>query len=292
MRIIDIIRQKKTTLSFEIFPPKENLTIDYEAVVAELAKLRPDFISVTNSAGGGGAATFTLDVARGIKQNHGIESIMHLVCAGASKPDIQKKLLQASDCGIDNILALRGDKINEEGGACDFYHASDLIAAVDKKRFCVGAAAYPEGHVDAESLDADIGYLKLKVELGADFLTTQLFYDNAAFFRFRELLAKKAINAPILCGIMPVMSSSQVGRMIFMCGASIPGELVKILCKYENDSDGLIKAGIDYAARQINGLIREGVDGIHLYTMNKPQIAKSITAVIDRGGFSEGRPPQ
>jgi methylenetetrahydrofolate reductase (NADPH) len=277
MRISDIIKSKKTTLSFEIFPPKEGVVLDMDGILNGLTAVKPDFISVTSSAGGGGALAGTLDVARRIKNEFKTQSIMHLVCSGATREGIGGILKTAEESGIDNILALRGDRVDPDA---DFRHASELIGVIDKKKFCVGAAAYPEGHIDSPDLDADLEYLKQKTDLGADFLTTQLFFDNSLFFRFRESAKKKGIDAPILCGIMPILSKRQVSRMIFMCGASLPGEIVKILYRYENSAEDLIGAGIDYAAKQINELIENGADGIHIYTMNRPETAQKIVSKI------------
>jgi methylenetetrahydrofolate reductase (NADPH) len=277
MRIIDIIKEKKTTLSFEIFPPKEGVVLDMDGILGGLALLKPDFISVTSGAGGNGAFAETLNAARRIKDEFKTESIMHLVCSGATAEGIEGSLKKAEEFGIDNILALRGDRVEPNAA---FRHASELISVIDKKKFCVGAAAYPEGHIDSPNLDADLEYLKQKVDLGADFLTTQLFFDNSLFFKFREAAKKKGIEPPILCGIMPILSKQQVSRMIFMCGASLPGEIVKILYRYENNNEDLVKAGVDYAAKQIGELLENGVDGIHIYTMNRPEIAKRIVSRI------------
>jgi methylenetetrahydrofolate reductase (NADPH) len=279
MRIIDIIKRKKTTLSFEIFPPKEGVVLDMDGILGGLVALKPDFISVTSGAGGSGSAAETLGAVRRIKDEFQTESIMHLVCSGATREGIDGSLKKAEEFGIDNILALRGDRIEPNA---DFRHASELIEIIDKKKFCVGAAAYPEGHIDSIDFETDLEYLRQKVDLGADFLTTQLFFDNSLFFRFREAAKKRGIDSPILCGIMPILSKQQVSRMIFMCGTSLPGEIVKILYKYENNNEDLVNAGIDYAAKQINGLLENGVDGIHIYTMNRPEIAKKIVSKIGR----------
>ncbi|MDR2090975.1 MAG: methylenetetrahydrofolate reductase [Clostridiales bacterium] len=272
MKIIDIIKSKKPTLSFEIFPPKEGVVLNTDAILSGLTALKPDFISVTSGAGGGGGRG-TLDVAQRIKNEFKTESIMHLVCSGADGASIGDALGRAEAFGIDNVLALRGDRVEPNA---EFCHASDLIRVIDKRKFCVGAAAYPEGHIDSPSLNADLEYLKQKADLGADFFTTQLFFDNALFYNFREKARKNDIYTPILCGIMPILSKGQISRMIFMCGVSLPGEVVKILYKYENDEESLVKAGIEYAAKQIDGLIEHGAEGIHIYTMNKPEIAKKI----------------
>ncbi|MDR1906329.1 MAG: methylenetetrahydrofolate reductase [Clostridiales bacterium] len=276
MRISDIIKEKKSTLSFEIFPPKSDVALDMDYILGKLAALKPDFISVTNSAGGNGAASGTAEIARLIKTKYNTESIMHLVCSDATKADIEAKLATAENYGIDNILALRGDKVNRPDS--DFCYAKDLIKIIDGNKFCIGAAAYPEGHIDSPSLDADIEYLKQKVDSGADFLTTQLFFDNSLFFEFLEKIKKRGIDTYVLCGIMPVLSKAQINRMIFMCGVSLPGKMVKILNKYENSTDDLIKASIEYASVQIEELLKHGVDGIHIYTMNKPEIAERIIA--------------
>ena len=273
MRIDEILKKKKRTLSFEIFPPREGVPIDIAGTVKALTALKPDFISVTNSAGGSGGSG-TLEVAKLILDGYSTESIMHLVCSGATEESIDRQLDQAYKAGVRNILALRGDRVNASDSG--FFYAKDLIKRIDKSKFCVGAAAYPEGHIDALSLESDIERLKEKVLTGVSFLTTQLFFDNALFYKFREAIARKGIAVPVLCGIMPVMSKSQISKMIFMCGASLPGEVIRFIHRYEGAPEELIKAGADYAVRQILDLKDNGVDGVHIYTMNKPEIAVSI----------------
>ncbi|MDR3293749.1 MAG: methylenetetrahydrofolate reductase [Clostridiales bacterium] len=272
MRISDVIRQKSDTLSFEIFPPKVGVEMDIGKIAERLVALKPDFISVTNSAGGSGG-TGTLEIAQTVKNTYGVESIMHLVCSGATRESIARSLDCAAAAHIDNILALRGDKLNGDGSG--FCHASDLIRLIDKKKFCVGAAAYPEGHIDAPDLDTDIEYLKLKVECGADFLTTQLFFDNEKLYSFMDKLRDNGITVPVLCGIMPILSKSQVKRMSTMCGVSVTEEVARFIDRYEDPAD-ICSAGVEYAQKQIRELRAHGMTRIHLYTMNKPEIAEEI----------------
>ena len=263
-------------LSFEIFPPRGDLTeVEARRVAGELAELNPAFISVTYSAGGSGNSGATTTVASLIQNELGVPSVAHLTCQGLTRAMLEEKIAEMRAAGIKNVLALRGDP-RPDAPQGDFAYAADVIPVLREAGFCVGAAAYPEGHVTCTSLEDDIAHLREKQDAGAQFLVTQLFFDNEDFFRFRDLAARAGITAPITCGIMPFMSKNQVSRMIFMCGASLPSPIIRLLNRYEGDDEALRRAGIEYAAAQLRGLRDAGADGLHVYTMNKPAVARAI----------------
>lgn len=267
-------------LSFEIFPPRGDLTeVEARRVAGELAELNPAFISVTYSAGGSGNSGATTTVASLIQNELGVPSVAHLTCQGLTRAMLEEKIAEMRAAGIKNVLALRGDP-RPDAPQGDFAYAADVIPVLREAGFCVGAAAYPEGHVTCTSLEDDIARLREKQDAGAQFLVTQLFFDNEDFFRFRDLAARAGITAPITCGIMPFMSKNQVSRMIFMCGASLPSPIIRLLNRYEGDDEALRRAGIEYAAAQLRGLRDAGVDGLHVYTMNKPAVARAICELL------------
>lgn len=267
-------------LSFEIFPPRGDLTeVEARRVAGELAELDPAFISVTYSAGGSGNSGATTKVASLIQNELGVPSVAHLTCQGLTRDMLEEKIAEMRAAGIKNVLALRGDP-RPDAPQGDFAYAADVIPVLREAGFCVGAAAYPEGHVTCTSLKDDIAHLREKQDAGAQFLVTQLFFDNEDFFRFRDLAARAGITAPITCGIMPFMSKNQVSRMIFMCGASLPSPIIRLLNRYEGDDEALRRAGIEYAAAQLRGLRDAGADGLHVYTMNKPAVARAICELL------------
>ena len=267
-------------LSVEIFPPRGDLTeVEARRVAGELAELNPAFISVTYSAGGSGNSGATTTVASLIQNELGVPSVAHLTCQGLTRAMLEEKIAEMRAASIKNVLALRGDP-RPDAPQGDFAYAADVIPVLREAGFCVGAAAYPEGHVTCTSLEDDIAHLREKQDAGAQFLVTQLFFDNEDFFRFRDLAARAGITAPITCGIMPFMSKNQVSRMIFMCGASLPSPIIRLLNRYEGDDEALRRAGIEYAAAQLRGLRDAGADGLHVYTMNKPAVARAICELL------------
>ena len=267
-------------LSFEIFPPRGDLTeVEARRVAGELAELNPAFISVTYSAGGSGNSGATTTVASLIQNELGVSSVAHLTCQGLTRAMLEEKIAEMRAAGIKNVLALRGDP-RTDAPQGDFAYAADVIPVLREAGFCVGAAAYPEGHVTCTSLEDDIAHLREKQDAGAQFLVTQLFFDNEDFFRFRDLAVRAGITVPITCGIMPFMSKNQVSRMIFMCGASLPSPIIRLLNRYEGDDEALRRAGIEYAAAQLRGLRDAGADGLHIYTMNKPAVARAICELL------------
>ena len=282
MKIAELFKPGKTVFSFEIFPPKKDGSIDtIYSTLDGLADLHPDFISVTYGAGGSEANVITSEIAGLIKKKYNTESIAHLTCVNSSKEDIDFQLAQFKKQGIENVLALRGDINPEIPPKKDFEHASDLISYM-KERSDLGfsGACYPEGHVECESLDKDIENLKIKVDAGASHLISQLFFDNSSFYKFIEKARAAGINVPIEAGIMPCVNAKQIQRMVGMCGASLPTKFTKMIARYENNPEAMHSAGIAYAVDQIIDLCANGVDGIHLYTMNNPVIARKIAESV------------
>lgn len=288
MHVAQIFKQKKPVVSFEIFPPKSDEALkSIDGTLEVLTELKPDFISVTFGAGGSLTNSKTVEIAGKIKRNYGIEAVAHLTCLNYSKAEIIEMVnnLKAND--IENILALRGDHNPNLEPKNDFKHASDLIEFVKQNSdLGISAACYPEGHPESANLSEDVLNLKHKVDVGAEHLVSQLFFDNNIFYRFTELCKVAGINVPIEAGIMPVINKAQIERMVTLCGASLPDNMKRILDKYADNKEALFDAGIAYATSQIIDLLAAGVDGIHIYTMNNPRVAmkicESIKNVISR----------
>ena len=287
MRIADIYKNKKTPFSFEIFPPKGEMdTNALKSMLDGISGTDPDFISVTCSAGGTGSSRNTAHLAGIIEREYGITSMAHITCINTSKDDLDEYIEEIKSEGIENALALRGDKIgNSKNGAFEF--ASELIGYLKKNtNFCIGAGCYPEGHIACDDIDTDIIHLKEKQDAGVDFLVSQLFFDNTCFYKFVEKARAKGVTLPIDAGVMPFMSKSQITRMIFMCGASLPAQVIRMLNRYENDPQSLMNAGMEYAYSQITDLVASGMaDGIHIYTMNKPEVAKYEAKAVKNAGL-------
>lgn len=280
MNIADIFKEK-TVFSFEVFPPKKESGVEtVYNTLKELKELNPDFISVTYGAGGSGIANATtVDLCAMIKNELNTETIAHLSCLYNTKSDIDNILEQLKSKGIYNILALRGDVNPDYEVKHDFKYASDLTEYIMSKNmgFNVSGACYPEVHQEAKNIIEDIKNLKKKVEAGADHLVSQLFFDNNAFYDFIEKVRVADIDVPVEAGIMPVTNKKQIERMVSMCGASIPAKLSKLLQKFGDDPIAMRDAGISYAIDQIVDLVANGVDGVHIYTMNDPYVAKRIS---------------
>lgn len=280
--IKDLFHKNRPTYSLEVFPPKKDTDVSViYAALDEFKELHPNFISVTYGAGGNTAEN-TFAIASYIQNQCGIEALTHLTCAAIpDKLFLTNFLTNLYRNGIHNILGLRGDQpkwMNDEQFAARYYdHASDLIEDIKAAfPFSVAGACYPEIHQEAASLEEDIAHLKIKVEKGVDFLITQLFYDNDTFFRFVEAVRKAGITVPILPGLMPITSSSQVKNIIGLSGTKVPAELLTQIDKYKDSPDDLKKAGLEFTKKQMQNLLDHGVDGIHLYSMNKVEIAKYI----------------
>lgn len=282
VKISEILTHGKTAFTFEIFPPKKSSSIDtiYNTLDG-LYDLNPDFISVTYGAGGNAADTKTCDIAQIIRDKYNIESAVHLTALYNSKEDIDEIVEQLKERGIKNILALRGDRNPDIAPKEDFKYASDLIAYLRTKGdFYIMGGCYPECHPQCASLDEDIENLKRKVDAGTDRLLSQLFFSNDDYMKFVEKVRKAGISVPIEAGIMPVVNKAQIERMVTLCGASLPQKFTRMMARYEEYPDALRDAGIAYAIDQIIDLVSQGVDGIHLYTMNNPYVARKITEAV------------
>ena len=285
MKIIEMFNKKRPVLSFEIFPPRPDVPLEtiYDHL-EQFEALMPDFISVTYGAGGSRKGR-TLEIAARIKGLHGIESMAHFTCAGHTREEIDSMLESMHQSGLENILALRGDPPTDRPdfdfsrGA--YRHASELVRHIRKMNdFCIAAAAYVEGHVDSRRISEDLAHLKGKVDAGVNFLITQLFFDNRLFFDFIERARAIGIKCPVSAGIMPIFKADQIKSIALKSGCSIPAKVVLMMDKYQNDPEDMRKAGIEYASLQIRELIEEGVDGIHLYTMNRPKSTREIMSNI------------
>ena len=280
MHIKEIFK-KKTVFSFEVFPPKKTSSIDViYNTLEELHDLKPDFISVTFSAGGSSNNALACDIASRIKENGNVP-MLHLPCINYTREEIDATIAEIKARGIENILALRGDLNPDIPPKKDFRYASDLITYIRKQGdFDIAGACYPESHPDSMSLEEDIQNLKIKVEAGADHLISQLFFDNSSFYEFLWKARAAGINVPIEAGIMPVVNKNQIERMVTTCGASLPKKFVKIMQRFEHSPEALRDAGIAYAVNQIVDLAASGVDGIHLYTMNNAYVARKISEAV------------
>ena len=282
MRLAQLFGQGRTVFSCEVFPPKRDMPVDSIYTTLDgLKDIRPDFISVTFGAGGSQVNQTTHEIASIIQNRYHIPAMAHLTCVAAGRAEVDHLLAQLKGDGVENVLALRGDVNPDIPPKTDFAHASDLVAYIHARGdFGVSAACYPEGHLESPDLVSDIRHLKEKVDAGAQHLVSQLFFDNEDFFRFLERARIAGINVPIEAGIMPVLSQNSIRRMVSMCGASMPRKLTRILAKYGDHPEALREAGIAYAIDQISDLIAGGVDGIHLYTMNNPDVARQIAGSI------------
>lgn len=281
MKIIEMFNRKKPVVAFEIFPPKPDVPVETVYEKLDLfEELKPDYISVTYGAGGSQKGR-TIEIASRIREKHSIESMAHFTCVGHSSAEIDDMLKGMHDKGLTNILALRGDPPAgdphfdfSKNIYCYAYELIEHIRSVNN--FCIAAAAYVEGHVDSKRLKDDITALKNKVDSGVDFLITQLFFDNRLFYDFMDKARSIGISCPVAAGIMPIFRADQIKSITARSGCSIPAKLVLMMDKYSDNPDDLRKAGVEYSARQIRDLADNGVEGIHLYTMNRPVSTKEI----------------
>ena len=279
MKITSLFENKtKTVFSFEVFPPKQESGLEtVKAAAGAIAAMNPSFMSVTYGAGGS-TSKLTVEVASDITNLHNVPVLPHLTCVASTREHVRNMLAQIHANNIDNIMALRGD-LPKDGVICnDYKHASDLIAdirSVDPD-ICIGGACYPEGHIECEHKSDDINYLKLKVDAGCDFLTTQMFFDNNIFYNFLYRIKDKGINVPVLPGIMPITTAKQLSRSVALSGTSVPERFRAIVDRFGDDPAAMRQAGIVYAAEQIIDLIANGITHIHVYSMNKPDVARDI----------------
>jgi methylenetetrahydrofolate reductase (NADPH) len=285
MSINEKFKNKKTVISFEIFPPKQTSSLNtvYNTIDA-LAHLHPDYISVTYGAGGT-SKDKTVEISSIIKNKYNIDSLAHLTCISSTKSEIDEILFNLKENNINNVLALRGDIPHDVvfslPNPIEFNYSSDLVAYIKSKGdFCVAAACYPEGHLDSPTKESDWENLQYKINLGTDFLISQLFFENKYFYQLNDHLKEKGINTPLQAGIMPITNKAQINKIISLCGAKLPKRYENIINKFGDSPQALQDAGIAYATEQIIDLLANGVDGIHIYTMNKPEIAKQIVRNI------------
>lgn len=277
MKIKELLDRDQITFSCEIFPPKKELAFSgIHQVVDQIQALEPAFISVTYGAGGS-TSKKTVEVASYIQDTHRIPALAHLTCCDSTREDIRERLAQLKERGIENILALRGDKPKDFVGGGPYTYAIDLIRDIKSQGdFCIGGACYPEGHVECEHKEQDIGFLKEKVEAGCDFLTTQMFFDNNVYYNFLYRVLAAGIQVPVIPGIMPVINAKQIKRSCELSGTVLPPRFKAIADKFSDDPLAMEQAGIAYATEQIIDLIANGVKYVHLYTMNRPQTAARI----------------
>lgn len=282
MKVSELYKDKKKTLSFEIVPPEKNSEFSsIDETLDILCELNPDFINVTFGTGGSENCNSTIEVARKIKEKYNIEPVVHLTCLNCSQAEIDLIAKQLQQSGVQNILALRGDKIPNIQAKNDFKYASDLIKYMKSKYdFCFLGACYPKCHPESENSVDDIKHLKENVNSGAEVLLSQLFFDNNYFYDFQEKCKVADIDVPIIAGIMPAISKSQLEKMVSLCGVTIPPQLERIVNKFGSNKDALFDAGMSYGISQIIDLLTSDVDGVHIYTMNNPMVAKRISSEI------------
>ena len=278
MKLTDIYNKEGKVLSFEIFPPKKEEELqNIDATLEILADLKPAYISVTFGAGGSSNNNKTISIARKIKEQYNVEPVVHLTCLPYNEHEIDEFCKEIADAGVENILALRGDVNPNFAPKGVFNHASELIEYIKPRTdFCVLGACYPENHPNSPDTVSEMRNLKKKVDAGAEILLSQLFFDNDNYYRFVENARIAGIDCPITPGIMPCLSAASVKRMVSTCGAVLPPKFEKIVEKYGDNKDALFDAGMYYAIAQIIDLLTSDTDGIHLYTMNNPVVAKRI----------------
>lgn len=282
MKIIDIIKKGTMSLSFEVFPPKTETSFEsVKQATAEIAQLHPSFMSVTYGAGGG-TSKYTLDIAKNINELYNVPTLAHLTCVSSSKETVKQKINEIKAAGIENVMALRGDipaeLINVDRSHWDYKHAIDLIHELKSSGndFCIGGACYPEVHPESQNQNEDIKYLKEKVDAGCDFLTTQMIFDNNLFYNFLYKIREAGITVPVIPGIMPITNAIQLKKAITLSGSFMPQRFKSIVDKFGYDPNVMKQAGIIYATDQIIDLYANGITNVHVYSMNKPDVAQKI----------------
>ncbi len=282
MKITEILMTGRRTLSFEVFPPKSDSAFSSVKYATEkIAELSPDFMSVTYGAGGG-TSKYTLDIAKNINDSFGVPAVAHLTCVSSTRDTVGQRIGEIVASGVQNVMALRGDipesMASSDRSAWHYLHAEDLIRELRRSGhdFCIGGACYPETHPESPSQESDIYYLSRKVEAGCDFLTTQMFFDNDVFYRFLSRLRGAGVNVPVIAGIMPITNISQLDRAVKMSNSYLPPSFIEMVDRFSGSADLMYKAGIDYAVGQAMDLYKNGIKNIHIYTMNKPEVAERI----------------
>lgn len=279
MKLTELLRTDEVTISCELFPPKKGAQLEnYKKTVKEMAALKPAYMSVTYGAAGG-TSDYTVELANEIRNVNHVPALAHLTCASSTKEKVAEVIEELKEKKIENILALRGD-IPENAEfplPGQYHHASELIADIKSRGdFCIGGACYPEGHPEAATIFEDLDHLKEKVDAGCDFLTTQMFFDNHILYNFMYKALKRGIDVPVVAGIMPVTNASQVKRIVSLSGNLVPPRFLAIVDRFGEKPEAMKQAGIAYATEQIIDLIANGISHVHIYTMNKPDIAGAI----------------
>lgn len=284
MKLIDILKEDKLSLSFEVFPPKTDSAFEsVKTATEEIAKLHPAFMSVTYGAGGG-TSKYTLDIAKNIMKLHSVPTLAHLTCVSSTRETVCQKIAEIKSAGIENVLALRGDLTPEleksDRSTWDYRNAVDLVRELKESGagFCVGGACYPEIHPESTNQKEDIKYLKEKVDAGCEFLTTQMFFDNNLLYNFLYKIREAGITVPIVAGIMPITNANQVDRAIKLSGSFMPQRFKSLVDKFGSDPAAMKQAGIAYATDQIIDLFANNITNVHVYSMNNSEVAASITA--------------
>ena len=291
MKLTELFKKNKLSVSFEVFPPKTDTAFEsVKHATEEIAKLCPSFMSVTYGAGGG-TSQYTLDIAKNIKANYGVPTIAHLTCVSSTRETVREKIEQIHSAGIENILALRGDltpeleKADRSGWA--YRHAIDLVEEIKRSGydFCIGGACYPEIHPESANQKEDIKHLKEKVDAGCSFLTTQMFFDNNLLYNFLYKIREAGIVVPVIPGVMPITNGNQVERAIKLSGSFMPQRFKSLVDKFGSNPDAMKQAGIAYATDQIIDLFANGIKNVHVYSMNKPDVAmaikRNLSAILD-----------
>lgn len=282
MKIIDLLKRDTLSLSFEVFPPKTDTAFaNVRTATEEIAKLRPSFMSVTYGAGGG-TSKYTLDIAKRIKELYNVPSLAHLTCVSSTKETVRDRIADMKAANIENVMALRGDILaelqNADRSHWDYHHAIELVRELKESGadFCIGGACYPEIHPESENQKEDIKHLKEKVDAGCEFLTTQMFFDNNLLYNFLYKIREAGITVPIIPGVMPITNANQVERAIKLSGSFMPQRFKSLVDKFGNDPAAMKQAGIAYATDQIIDLYANGITNVHVYSMNKPDVAAKI----------------
>ena len=282
VKITEKLKEGKLSISFEVFPPKTESGFEsVRAATESIASLRPSFMSVTYGAGGG-TSKYTLDIAKDIKERYGVPSIAHLTCVSSTRATVSDRIRDILDAGIQNVMALRGDipeaLRDADRSGWDYHHASELVLELRRSGadLCIGGAAYPEVHPESRDSREDIRYLKEKVDMGCDFLTTQMFFDNNLLYSFLYKIREAGITVPVIPGIMPITSASQIERALKLSGSFMPRRFLSLVDRFGDNPPAMKEAGIAYATDQIIDLYSNGITHVHVYSMNKPEIANAI----------------
>ena len=282
MNIIDVLKRDTLSLSFEVFPPKTDSSFDsVKNAAEEIARLHPSFMSVTYGAGGG-TSKYTLEIAKDIKRTCGVPTVAHLTCVSSTRETVKTMIERIKEAGIDNVMALRGDipesMLGEDRSRWDYRHAVDLVRELKESGadFCIGGACYPEVHPESTDKKEDIKYLKEKVDAGCEFLTTQMFFDNNLLYNFLYRIREAGITVPVVAGIMPITNANQVERAMKLSGSFMPNRFKSLVDKFGSDPLAMKQAGIAYATDQIIDLFANNITNVHVYSMNKPDVAERI----------------